>query len=206
LPFEELNLGGGFGIKHTEAEDPPEIQDVLRSITATIKGLLWEYDLGHEPKLIFEPGRSIIGPAGVSLYRVGSRKQVPGGKYYLAVDGGMADNPRPTTYSADYSAELVGSNHGDKLEEYTIAGRYCESGDILIDAVHLPGDVKENDLLMIPATGGYCYAMASNYNRSLRPAVVLVSQGEAEVIRERESLEAMLRGDLLPTRLEAELV
>jgi diaminopimelate decarboxylase len=148
---------------------------------------------------VLEPGRSIVGPAGVTLYAVGGRKEVPGVRTYLAVDGGMADNPRPITYGAVNACELANREAGVP-ELVTIAGRYCESGDVVVKDVTLPTP-QAGDLLVFYGTGAYNYAMASNYNRVGRPPVVLVADGEATVVVERESLDDLVRLDVLPDRL-----
>jgi diaminopimelate decarboxylase len=152
------------------------------------------------PKLVLEPGRSICGPAGVTLYAVGGRKVVPGVRTYLAVDGGMADNPRPITYGAEYTAALAERVTGGAPDVYTLAGRYCESGDILIKDLTLPCP-QVGETVVVFGTGAYNHAMASNYNRCGRPAMVLVGDGKAELVVARESLDDMLRQDRLPERL-----
>jgi diaminopimelate decarboxylase len=138
------------------------------------------------PTVTIEPGRAIAGPAGVSVYTVGSRKAIPGVRTYVSVDGGMADNIRPTLYDAAYTAAVIGDTGNRPKETVTIAGKYCESGDLLIEDIRLPALVP-GDLLAIPATGAYCYAMASNYNFATRPAVVFVEDGVATVVRRRET-------------------
>jgi diaminopimelate decarboxylase len=140
------------------------------------------------PQLIIEPGRWIVGPSAVALYTVGSIKRIPGVRTYVAVDGGMADNPRPALYQATYTAEIANRLPTDEPEAVRVAGRYCESGDILIDTVGLPG-VSVGDLLAVPAAGAYQLSMASNYNAVPRPAVVLIDDGEAKLIRRRERYE-----------------
>jgi diaminopimelate decarboxylase len=201
VDLSELNLGGGIGIHYTESDDPPNIREVMQRLTSSVKKLLGQFKLS-EPKLIVEPGRSLVGRAGVTLYTVGSSKQVPEGKSYIAVDGGMADNPRPITYQAKYSACVANRVKSEtKTKNFTLAGRYCESGDILIPAIDLPEDTKKGELIAIFGTGAYNYAMSSNYNRVPRPAMVLVGDGEAEIILQRETLDDLLRNDVLPTRL-----
>lgn len=202
LELEELNLGGGIGIHYTAQDDPPAIRDIIRNLATTIKSLVSEFGL-KEPKLILEPGRSLVGRAGVTLYKIGASKQVPQGKSYLSVDGGMADNPRPITYQAKYSAQLANRlvSETEVLKTFTIAGRYCESGDVLIESLELPESTNKQDLLVVFGTGAYNYAMSSNYNRVPKPAMVLVGAGEAEIILQRETLEDLLRNDVLPSRL-----
>jgi diaminopimelate decarboxylase len=148
------------------------------------------------PDLVVEPGRAIIGPAGVALYSVGSRKTVPGVRTYVSVDGGMADNIRPALYGARYAATLANRNPAEEpLQTVTIAGKYCESGDVLIDNASLP-ELDAGDLLAVPMAGAYCLAMASNYNLSPRPAVVIVADGRTRLIRRRETYEDLFRSDV----------
>ncbi|MDX1920127.1 MAG: diaminopimelate decarboxylase [Candidatus Caenarcaniphilales bacterium] len=198
--FTELNVGGGFGIHYTEADDPPAIDDVIGKLTSTVKSLLKEFSLG-EPKLIIEPGRSMVGRAGVTLYTLGAKKEVPGVRNYISTDGGMADNPRPITYQAKYSACIANKANQEPDTLYTVAGRYCESGDVLIKDINLPASTESGDLLAVFGTGAYNYSMSSNYNRVPRPSMVLVHNGEAEIILQRENLEDLLRNDVLPSRL-----
>jgi diaminopimelate decarboxylase len=202
----ELNLGGGIGINYTEQDDPPSIRETMERLTTAVKKLLAQYKL-REPKLIVEPGRSLVGRAGVTLYKTGSSKEIPGLSSYIAVDGGMADNPRPITYQAKYEACLVNRpTQSDNLKTYTLAGRYCESGDILIKGLNLPSDITEDELLVVFGTGAYNYSMSSNYNRVPRPTMVLVGEGQAEIILQRETLEDLLRNDVMPPRLSAKRI
>ena len=142
-----------------------------------------------------EPGRSIVGAAGVTLYRVGTVKRIPGVRTYVSVDGGMSDNIRPALYGARYEAFLANRMEAPPGPRVTVAGKHCESGDVLIKDVHLPDDVAAGDLLCIPATGAYTYAMASNYNRVPRPAVVLVDDGRPTLVVERETNDDLVRLD-----------
>ncbi|MDP4133528.1 MAG: diaminopimelate decarboxylase [Bacillota bacterium] len=191
--FSELVLGGGFGIKYVDSDEPLEPGEILKDVLIYIKDKL----LGENKKLIklgFEPGRSIAGPAGITLYKVGSVKEIPGIRTYVSVDGGMTDNPRYILYGAEYRA-LIASKADDKKDKLvTIAGKCCESGDIVAKDVYL-GDVKEGDILSVFATGAYNYSMASNYNRIPKPAVVMVKNGSSRVIIERESFKDMCRRD-----------
>lgn len=198
--FSELNVGGGFGIHYTEADDPPVIDDVIGKLTSTVKSLLKEFSL-KEPRLIIEPGRSMVGRAGVTLYTLGASKEVPGIRNYISTDGGMADNPRPITYQAKYSACLANKATEEPNTLFTVAGRYCESGDVLIKDLQLPSSTQSGDTLAVFGTGAYNYSMSSNYNRVPRPTMVLVHEGEAEIILQRETLEDLLRNDVLPSRL-----
>jgi diaminopimelate decarboxylase len=150
--------------------------------------------------LIVEPDRAIVGPAGVALYRVGSIKDVAGIRTYVAVDGGMADNIRPTLYGAKYSVAIANRTGAGPDIPVTIAGKFCESGDLLIEDAMLPM-VEPGDLLCLPATGAYCLAMASNYNLSLRPAVVLVRDGQIRQIRRRETYNDLLTTEIYPGKL-----
>ncbi|MDB5095871.1 MAG: diaminopimelate decarboxylase [Cyanobacteria bacterium RYN_339] len=195
----ELDLGGGLGMMYTATDDPPAIE---AAVEATARAVLAACERhGYPtPKLVLEPGRSICGTAGVTLYAVGGRKVVPGVRTYLAVDGGMADNPRPITYGAEYTAALAERVTSGAPEVYTLAGRYCESGDILIKDVVLPSP-QVGETVVVFGTGAYNHAMASNYNRCGRPAMVLVGEGKAELVVARESLDDMVRLDRLPERL-----
>jgi diaminopimelate decarboxylase len=147
--------------------------------------------------MFIEPGRSIVARAGVALYTVGGSKEVPGVRRFVAVDGGMADNIRPALYGSPYSALVANRMHDERLETVTIAGKYCESGDILLRDAELP-PLEPGDVLAMPAAGAYALAMAGNYNASLRPAIVLVRDGEAHLIRRRETYEDLMRADIWP--------
>jgi diaminopimelate decarboxylase len=181
-----FDLGGGLGVRQTLDDALPDPEQFARTIVGRFR------ELWPEPvRLILEPGRSLVGRAGCSLYRVGVVKAT-GGVTYAAVDGGMSDNPRPQLYAARYEALLANRANEPAAGAYRIAGKHCESGDVLIDAVDLP-EPRRGDLLAVPATGGYTLAMASNYNGVPRPAAVLVADGDAELIRRRESVEDLLR-------------
>ena len=148
-----------------------------------------------------EPGRSIISTAGVTLYTLGSSKQVPKGKKYFAVDGGMADNARPSMYRAEYLAQVANKPDYELAQTVTIAGRFCESGDILINNITLP-ELEEGDILCVYNTGAYNYSMASNYNRVQKPAMVLVNNSQSDIIIKRETLEDLISHDVIPDRLK----
>ncbi|MCG0278236.1 MAG: diaminopimelate decarboxylase [Thermanaeromonas sp.] len=200
LITEELDLGGGFGIAYVEGDDPQPIETFADTIMATV------YDEAEKrrlklPKVIVEPGRSIIGPAGSTAYTVGAIKDIPGVRKYVAVDGGMADNIRPALYGARYEAILANKADAPATEVVSITGKCCESGDMLIWDIPLP-PVEPGDILLMPCTGAYGYSMASNYNRLARPAAVLVKDGRADLIVRRETYEDLLRCDILPERLE----
>ena len=188
--------GGGFGVRDDGTGADVSIATWAEAAAAAIEAESKRHRLPR-PELVVEPGRAIIGPAGVALYRVGSRKEIPGVRTYVAVDGGMADNIRPTLYGAVYSAQLANRPHAGREEVVTIAGKYCESGDILISDVALPA-LERGDLLAVPMAGAYCLAMASNYNLAPRPAAVLVGDGEARVIRRRETIADMLATEVFP--------
>ena len=181
-----LDIGGGLGIRYTRDEQVPAIGKFVGPLVARLREL-WPADV----QLVLEPGRSLVGRAGVTLYRIGAVKE-SGGVSYAANDGGMSDNPRPQLYGARYEALL--GNRADELADgvFRVAGKHCESGDVLIEAAELPHPHR-GDLLAVPATGAYTLAMGSTYNGVPRPAVVLVSDGEARVIRRRESTDDLLR-------------
>ena len=190
----ELNLGGGLGIAHTKDELSPDPGEATQRLAAAVEREFRARDL-DVPSVFFEPGRSLIGPSAVTLYRVGTVKTIPGVRTYVSVDGGMSDNIRPALYGSRYEAFLADRMEAVSGPRVTVCGKHCESGDILIRDVHLPEDVAPGELLCIPATGAYTYSMASNYNRIARPAVVMVAHGEATVIVERESTDDLLRLD-----------
>lgn len=199
LTLEILNLGGGLGIRYTESDDPPSIEDWCRNVAESLEAACNKYGVAL-PKLIVEPGRSLIGTACVTAYTVGSRKVVPEIRTYVSVDGGMSDNPRPITYQSLYRS-VVANRMSDECDELvTVAGKHCESGDVLIKDAQLPTP-QPGDVLVVLDTGAYNYSMASNYNRIGRPAAVLVNEGEAQVIIRRESYDDLIRQDCLPERL-----
>ncbi|GLB46530.1 diaminopimelate decarboxylase [Philodulcilactobacillus myokoensis] len=188
-----INVGGGFGIKYNENDDPIRPEDFVEAIIKTMKDSVKDDGLPM-PEIWIEPGRSIIGPAGYNLYTIGSTKRVPGIKTYVAVDGGMGDNIRPALYQAKYEAVLANDPNAKPVEDVRIAGKYCESGDILIQNQPMP-KYHLGDVLVMFATGAYGYAMASNYNLNARPAVVFVENGKAKVVIRRESYEDMIHLD-----------
>ena len=199
LPVGELNVGGGLGISYTEADDPPSIEAWVKVIGESVAAACQKLEIPL-PKLLCEPGRSLIGSACVTAYTVGSQKVIPGMRTYLAVDGGMSDNPRPITYQSVYRVVAANQMSAPLTETVTIAGKHCESGDIVIKNAQLPVS-KPGDVLVVMATGAYNYSMASNYNRLPRPTAVLVRDGEANVIIQRETYQDLLRQDRLPERL-----
>ena len=197
--IKELNVGGGLGIKYTENDDPPSIDEWIKTISLSIIEACKENNLDL-PKLMCEPGRSIVSTAGITVYKIGAFKEIPGIRTYLSVDGGMSDNPRPITYQSDYSACLVSNpinNYSKK--KYTVAGKHCESGDVLFKELEL-GDCKTGDLICVFGTGAYNNSMSSNYNRIPRPAAIIVCDGEAEIIQRRENPYDLLKYDVLPDR------
>ncbi len=182
-----INVGGGFGIKYVQEDHPLKPEEFVKAIVKTIK------DNFPLPEIDIEPGRSIVGPAGYNLYKVGSMKEIPGLVPYVAVDGGMGDNIRPALYQAKYETVLANDPQRKASQEFHVAGKYCESGDILADA-KLPS-LKAGDILAMLDTGAYGYSMASNYNRNPRPAVVFAEDGKAQVVIRRESLEDLVHLD-----------
>ncbi len=199
LPMTELNVGGGLGIRYTESDDPPSIDDWCKVIGTGVTAACAARSLSL-PKLLCEPGRSLIGTACITAYRIGSKKTVPGIRTYISIDGGMSDNPRPITYQSEYRAVVANRMRDDATETVTVAGKHCESGDILLKSAQLP-DCVPGDILVVMDTGAYNYSMASNYNRIPRPAAVLVNDGEASLILRRETNDDLIRQDCLPERL-----
>jgi len=195
VELEQLSPGGGFGIAYVDAETPIPVATWATLIADAVRDACAAHDLPL-PTLTVEPGRAIVGPAGIALYEVGSRKDLAGIRTYVSVDGGMADNIRPTLYGATYTAEIANrAGESDSAEKVTIAGKFCESGDLLIEDIALPR-LEAGDLLAIPAAGAYCLAMASNYNLALKPAVVLVRDGAHRLIRRRETYADLLHLDV----------
>nr|WP_057767330.1 diaminopimelate decarboxylase [Companilactobacillus tucceti] len=188
-----INLGGGFGISYNDQDEAIRLDVFIKKIAETVKQQAKEKNM-NIPEIWIEPGRSIVGPAGFSLYTIGSRKDVPGLTSYVNVDGGMGDNIRPALYQAKYEA-VVANKMNDKLtQDVHISGKYCESGDILIDHQKLP-DTKSGDILAVLDAGAYGYSMASNYNRNPRPAVVFAENGHDKLVVERESYEDLIKLD-----------
>ncbi len=188
---DKVNIGGGLGIKYKEEDQPATIREFAKTV----------FDAAQEaadrsgidlPQLAIEPGRSIVGNAGVTLYRVGTVKDIPGVRTYVSVDGGMSDNIRPMLYGAGYTALLANRVSAPADHEVTVAGKHCESGDVLIRDIKLP-KIEVGDILCTPTTGAYGYAMANNFNMQPRPGVVMVKEGRAQVIIERETYEDLIR-------------
>lgn len=187
-----INVGGGFGIKYVQEDHPLKPEEFVKAIVKAIKDEATKHNFPI-PEIDIEPGRSIVGPAGYNLYKVGSMKEIPGLVPYVAVDGGMGDNIRPALYQAKYETVLANDPQRRASQEVHVAGKYCESGDILADA-KLPS-LKAGDILAMLDTGAYGYSMASNYNRNPRPAVVFAENGKAQVVIKRESLEDLIHLD-----------
>ncbi len=192
----EINLGGGLGVPYTADElDAPSIAEFGRETSANFADACATFALDPVPALTVEAGRSIAGPAGVTLYTVGTIKQIPGVRTYVAVDGGMSDNPRPATYGAAYEAALPARVTAPRPLVATVAGKHCEQGDLLVRDAHLPADVAVGDVLVTPVTGAYGHSMASNYNLVPRPAVVFVRDGQARVVVRRETFADLVARD-----------
>ena len=195
----ELNLGGGLGVKYIPDDDPPTIEEWVKTISKAVLKACEDNNF-ELPTLMCEPGRSIVATSGVTIYKIGSFKEIPGLKTYISVDGGMSDNPRPITYQSNYSACLVNDPFNlNSPRNFTIAGKHCESGDVLFKNIYL-GNCKTGDLLCVFGTGAYNLSMSSNYNRIPRPASLLLNNGNAELIQKREAPEDLLRFDVLPDR------
>lgn len=188
----ELSPGGGFAIQYVPETPPPNISEYAETITSYLKGWLGSREA---PILVIEPGRSMVGRAGVALYTVGASKDVPGVRKFVSLDGGMGDNIRPAIYGSRYVAVVANRVSAPAEEKVTLAGKYCESGDLLIQDIDLPR-LQAGELIAIPASGAYCLSMASNYNASLRPPILLLKDGKARLIRRRETFEDLMRCDV----------
>jgi diaminopimelate decarboxylase len=186
-----VDLGGGLGIRYLAGDRAPAVREFVAALLERLEQT-WGLHGLTRPEVILEPGRSLVGRAGVTLYRVGVVKRAAETTTYVAIDGGMSDNPRPQLYGARYSALLADRAAEDPAGTYTVCGKHCESGDVLIEDVLLP-EPRRGDLLAVPGTGAYTLAMGSNYNAVPRPAAVLVADGEARLIRRRETLDDLLR-------------
>ena len=193
----ELNLGGGFGINYTAADNASEIEVFAAAISSEVAKQCQELGVAV-PVLCFEPGRVISGPAGVTIYNVGTIKDVQlssGYRKYVSIDGGMSDNARPSLYSADYSAVLASRSSAVEPVISRVVGKHCESGDIVVRDCYLPADINPNDLLAVAATGAYCHSLASNYNYLPRPAMIAVSEGKVKLLMRAETEADMLSRD-----------
>lgn len=191
----ELNLGGGFGVYYNEEDEPMDISSFLKELLVRIKAKCEKLDI-IIPKIMIEPGRSIISNAGTTLYTVGGTKETYGGRDYIFIDGGMTDNPRPALYSAIYEASIANKMNDKRDKLYTIAGKCCESGDIIRKDIKLP-ETEIGDIVAVASTGSYNYSMASNYNRLTRPAVVFVNDGDARIVVKRETYEDLIKNDIM---------
>ena len=200
IVLDEINIGGGIGVKYVDSDLPPSINEIADVIIESLDKHIAKYNI-EPPTLYIEPGRSIISTSGVTLYTIGSMKQVPNMTKYVTVDGGMADNPRPSMYQAEYLAEVANKVDETQTEKVTLAGRYCESGDILIKDIVLP-KLSTGDILCVYNTGAYNYSMASNYNSVERPAMVLVNNSQSDIIVKRETLDDLVSHDVIPDRLK----
>ena len=189
-----VNMGGGFGVYYKEGDDPKPIEEVLSEIITYTEAMEIKYQIGFKV-LCIEPGRSIVGNAGTTLYEVGGIKETVGGKTYVFIDGGMSDNIRTALYQAEYEAGVVNKLNDTDVRDITLAGKLCESGDIIIEKGKLPKSTEIGDIIAVTTTGAYCYTMSSNYNRMMRPAVVFVKDGKAKVAVKRETLDDLIRND-----------
>jgi diaminopimelate decarboxylase len=194
-PVRELNLGGGLGVRYLLDDPDHTVAEYAATVRTACDAAVTAAGLERPPRLMVEPGRSISGPAAVTLYRVGTVKEIPGGRTYVAVDGGMSDNPRPVLYGAGYEAYLPTRINEPRPLVCSVAGKHCEQGDLVVADARLPEGVRVGDLLAVPVTGAYGYAMASNYNKVPRPAVVFVREGKARVVVRRETPEDLVRLD-----------
>ena len=190
-----LNLGGGFGIKYTATDDPIAPSEYIHKVTNVVKELAQEKGIDL-PFLVFEPGRSIVASAGITLYTVGCVKEIENVRTYVSIDGGMCDNPRYILYGSKYTAVLANNASAEPVAPITIAGKCCESGDLIQEHVRMP-QIHVGDTLAVLATGAYNYSMSSNYNRIPRPPIVMVSGNEAKIIVKRETYDDLIKNDVL---------
>lgn len=199
LTIEELNLGGGFGIKYTMKDNPIEYDHYIESVSKVVRSVCEEKGI-KLPYIVMEPGRSIVASAGITLYEVGAVKDIKNVRTYVSVDGGMTDNPRYALYQSKYDAVLANRVDAPRVQNVTIAGKCCESGDLLIKDIEMP-EMQVGDLLAVLATGAYNYSMSSNYNRIPRPPIVLVKNGKSRLIVKREDYDDIIRNDIIPDDL-----
>jgi len=191
LDLPEVSLGGGLGVAYVEGEQAPSIGEWGRAVVEACR------DAGIRSRVTAEPGRSIVAQAAVTLYTVGTVKEVPGVRTYVSVDGGMSDNPRPVLYGSGYEAFLPRCTDAERPRTVTVVGKHCESGDVLVRDAQVPEDLAVGDVLATPVTGAYGHSMGSNYNKVLRPAVVFVRDGQARVVVRRETYDDLLRQEVL---------
>ena len=197
-PVTDLNVGGGLGIRYVATDDPPSIDHWVKVVAEGVTAACRARNL-ELPRLMCEPGRSLVATAGITLYSVGSRKTIPGVRTYVAIDGGMSDNPRPITYQSLYTCCLADRPLAEAAETVNLVGKHCESGDVLLKDLNLP-TTSSGDIVAVFATGAYNASMSSNYNRIPRPAAVVVNEGSAELVQKREQPDDLLRYDVLPER------
>lgn len=196
--LEELDLGGGLGVRYVEGDDPPTVESFVRTIGRAVRYAAKRHDYPR-PHLMIEPGRSIVNSAAMTLYTVGGLKEIPGVRTYVPVNGGMSDNPRPALYGSKYEAVIASRANDPVTRIVSVAGKCCESGDMLIRDIKL-SDPRPGDILAVLGTGAYNYSMASNYNRIPRPAVVFAANGEARIVVQRETYADLVRLDVAPAR------
>lgn len=194
----EINIGGGVGVQYIKSDDPPDPLEIIRNVIKTLHQKFEDTQLygcsSNYPRIILEPGRSVIATAGVTLYTIGAIKRIEGIKNYVFIDGGMADNPRPILYGAEHTFEISGKQVSDTDDTYTIAGKFCESGDIIGTDIKL-SNPKKGDVLVVYGTGAYNYSMSSNYNRFTKPAMLIADSGKANTLVARETLTDIIRND-----------
>ena len=194
MEIDLLNLGGGFGIQYLETDDPVPYDEYIRHVSVVVKETAAKRGV-KIPAILMEPGRSIAAPAGITLYTVGGIKDIKNVRKYISVDGGMCDNPRYILYESEYEAVIANRASAERTEKVTVAGKCCESGDLLLKDVMMP-EIQVGDTLAVLVTGAYNYSMASHYNRICKPAVVMVSKGKSKVIVKRENYEDLIRNDV----------
>ena len=202
VALREISPGGGFGVRYTTEDPAVKAADMIGRVGAVVAAAAKKFGFDPLPEVSIEPGRSMVANTAIALYRVGSVKRIPGGRTYVAVDGGMADNIRPTAYGAKYSAVLAGRVDDTRTTDVAIAGKYCETGDILIQHIELPLP-RVGELIAVPTAGAYHLSMASNYNMALRPAVVVVANGRSRLVRRRETFEDLLAPEIAGEAVKA---
>jgi diaminopimelate decarboxylase len=207
LSVDELSIGGGLGVRYVAGDDPPSIAQHSASVHENFGRLLAAHAVDHHPRLSTEPGRSIAAPAGMTLYRVGTIKELAGVRTYVSIDGGISDNPRPALYGAEYETFVPTRVTANRPRRVTIAGKHCEQGDVLVRDAAVPDDLVVGDILATPCTGAYSHSMASNYNLMSRPAVIFVRDGRARLVVRRETNADVFARDVVvgsePDKLEA---
>lgn len=191
---KELNLGGGFGIKYLNEHDPSPFETYMEKVSKVVKSECERLGI-EQPAILIEPGRSIAAPAGITLYTVGARKEIPNIRTYVSIDGGMCDNPRYILYGSEYEAIVANKASEERTDRVTIAGRCCESGDLIGENMPLQY-AESGDIIAVCATGAYNYSMSSNYNRVQKPAVVFINNGESRIAVKRETLDDIIRNDI----------